>query len=469
MSNKTCFAFVWKIENFWHLVLNSSSFLQSPFFNAANAQWRLELNQLTVQTHRYVCLRLRNEGPSPHLRTGTVEAEVSFLAPDDTLLRRLKVSGAAIAEWTEQTCVDFAPLTEISEIVKDSMRVLCRIWQKGQQTGQSCARTVFFNDTFLWNVERFSSSQKTTKKTIQLGSRTFEIQLSKGGTFADDGSVDVRTTLKEGEDVQFAHFKLLVVHTGHPKLVLLKDHSFVPEILSNSWTFPIRLSKEFPLLDGSLPLKCEFTVATNEPWIDTLPSPFTNGHEDATRVSRNSHGDVEKLSEDLTRLYVEGMHCDVTLQSSSGEQFSAHRIILSVRSQVFESMLTDDNSAVVVVPDVDPRTLDSILLFMYSGRTGREMEWRTACKLYEAASRYGVRDLQHECLSVLKSNLNIANVCEALSLCASSEDLKECVLEFLKDHFEAVNGSESWKALNERDPKLVNEVLTEMLIKKFKK
>lgn len=109
--------------------------------------------------------------------------------------------------------------------------------------------------------------------------------------------------------------------------------------------------------------------------------------------------------------------------------------------------------------DIEKLSEDLTRLFVDRKRV--QMDWKTACELFVAASRY--RELQLECLSALRSSLNIANVCEALSICASSKDLKECIQEFLKGHFEAVSRTASWKELNERDPKLVNEILINML------
>lgn len=181
-GEKGCYAFLWKIENFEYFGPKSTLSLFSPSFKT---HWKLELHLRTIGD--YVRLRLRNEEAQE--QEGKVDCEVSLLTADDTVVRKLTIFGAVVAEWTNKTCVDFIPMSKIFESrglqfpQKHALTVLCKIWQQGMQSGQHMARTVFHNETFIWNIKKFSNGQKTATNKFRLASRCFTINLSKSGSF----------------------------------------------------------------------------------------------------------------------------------------------------------------------------------------------------------------------------------------------------------------------------------------------
>ena len=63
--------------------------------------------------------------------------------------------------------------------------------------------------------------------------------------------------------------------------------------------------------------------------------------------------------------------CDVTLVSSQGEQFSAHKVVISACSSYLQSMLTPlqrwQHPVLMMPKDLPTEDLRDIIAFMYSG------------------------------------------------------------------------------------------------------
>lgn len=468
MSRFSCekgfYAFLWKIENIEYYVPESNLILQSPTFNS---HWILDISSTLVNKQDFLWLRLRNVGSK--LQNGTVDCEVSLLAADDTVIRSRKILGAEVAEWVDNSCIDYIPMSEIIKSKvrifssKHILKVFCRIGQHGMKSGQDMARTVFYNDTFIWNIEKFCDSQKTTTKKVQFPSRDFTMNFSKSGSFAKTGTVDVTIQMEE-KDLQFARCQLSFSKTVGEEKNILRDDCFRPGTLKRSWNFSINLEQEL-ILKTCLPLQCEFTIATDEIWMDPIPELFLQ--TTVNYVLRNLGG----LSEDVWSMYRNKKFCDVALKSSSGMKFFAHKSILSARSPVFGAMFEDKRLLLNVdLSDVDSHTLRRMLKYIYNDGLPNLL-FKEHCQLYAAAHKYGVKHLEDKCMSGLKAKLSIPNACEALEVAEvhGNEALKQCVMEFIQEHYEEVIGADEWKSLEENKPKLVIQVFREMGLKKFKK
>ncbi|GIZ05174.1 speckle-type POZ protein B [Caerostris extrusa] len=180
-------------------------------------------------------------------------------------------------------------------------------------------------------------------------------------------------------------------------------------------------------------------------------------------------GNQNSLNNDLLHLYADQKLCDVTL-TAGNKEFRAHKIILSARSPVFESMFQNDmlekNTGIVNVADMDPEILSMLLEFVYSDTfVGKDMD--TAIKLYLAADKYQILSLRENCSSFMKSNLTVRNVCELLVFADDHQDdrLKTAVEDYICIFESEIMETEFWETFMVARPKLVSEVLHKISLK----
>ncbi|GBN24317.1 hypothetical protein AVEN_112095-1 [Araneus ventricosus] len=98
-------------------------------------------------------------------------------------------------------------------------------------------------------------------------------------------------------------------------------------------------------------------------------------------------------------------------------------------------------------------------------------QWENMKKLYFVADKYEMLSLKNKCVSFLKTNLSIPNVCEALLLSDLHQDgdMKTAVLDFISEYDSAVFASEEWKELENNNSSSVINVLREFCCnKRFK-
>ncbi|GIY83997.1 speckle-type POZ protein B [Caerostris extrusa] len=111
---------------------------------------------------------------------------------------------------------------------------------------------------------------------------------------------------------------------------------------------------------------------------------------------------METVSELCTK---DQILCDVQLRTNT-DIFPCHRSILSARSAVFRTMFSTDmaekNSDYVDVPDLDDDTVHQMLLYLYTD-TMKELDWDSACHLYEVSDKYQLLDLKNKCLIFFKT------------------------------------------------------------------
>lgn len=127
------------------------------------------------------------------------------------------------------------------------------------------------------------------------------------------------TIQTEEKDLQFARCQLSVFEIVGGEPNVLGDYSFRPETLKSSWNFRIILKNEL-IAKCWLPLECEFTIATDEIWIDPIPKCLIPPVNTALQTTTHEQKDfpLGGLGKDLLRTYTEKKFCDVTVKSSSG-------------------------------------------------------------------------------------------------------------------------------------------------------
>lgn len=160
---------------------------------------------------------------------------------------------------------------------------------------------------------------------------------------------------------------------------------------------------------------------------------------------------------------------DVVLKIDDCE-FLAHKIILASVSSVFRKMFSDQVKKglpnVVILKETNPDDFKELLDYIYTGKVENLNE--AVFGLYDLANKYDVSDLRKICEDHLNNSLSVDNVINVLQLAdrQNSVKLKNECMEFIDRHFDSVQMTEPFKALNRG---LLMDLLCAIKVKKPKK
>lgn len=136
--------------------------------------------------------------------------------------------------------------------------------------------------------------------------------------------------------------------------------------------------------------------------------------------------EINPLSDYKRMLETEALS-DFKLIMNDNKTLKAHKAILSARSPVFFSMLTNEmqeaNNNQVEIPDFDYETMKELLRFVYCGELQNLDE--VATDLIFAAEKYEITQLKDTCASHIISRLSIDNVIEALIIADLLSDMTQ--------------------------------------------
>ena len=160
---------------------------------------------------------------------------------------------------------------------------------------------------------------------------------------------------------------------------------------------------------------------------------------------------TEELLEKLNEFRKDNTFCDVTLQIE-GQNFSAHRCVLSAASPYFRSLFTsgfkENKDSTIVLQDTKPAVLSEALRFIYTGEA--LVNATSAQDLVKIADYFIVPRLKTKVSKYLEECIHSTN-CLALESFADQfgcESLKQAASEFKLKNFISVVKSEDFKTLN---------------------
>ena len=143
---------------------------------------------------------------------------------------------------------------------------------------------------------------------------------------------------------------------------------------------------------------------------------------------------------------------DLTIKCAEKE-FKAHKAVLASQSLVFKRMLmtnmTEKESNVIELTDIDPPVLSELLTYLYSGTTPN---MKTLAKdLLVVADKYELSHLLAMCVNNLLSGLVVTNVVELLVLADmhNAPHLKKACLSYVCFNFSEVCATSQWKEFKE--------------------
>lgn len=116
--------------------------------------------------------------------------------------------------------------------------------------------------------------------------------------------------------------------------------------------------------------------------------------------------------------------------------FSAHKIILSMASAVFEDMFhgrSGENEKPIIITDLKAETFEDMLYYIYTDKWV-VTTFDRACNLCHAAIKYILPDLRSSCITYLQEELTPTNVCQGYEFAHSMEAtmLKKQCLEIIR-------------------------------------
>ena len=169
------------------------------------------------------------------------------------------------------------------------------------------------------------------------------------------------------------------------------------------------------------------------------------------------------LSEDISTFFEDQILKDFSF-FIQGKEFTAHKIILAARSEVFAAMLKNEMSegltSKVIIDDIEPEIFEKMLRFIYSDKIN-DLNAREAFLLFVAAHRYDLHKLKNICILSLYENLSIDTVIKTLQLADlySLEKLRQHAMEFLSLHHNELKNTSEFLSMVRSHPHFALELL----------
>ncbi|CAN6381817.1 unnamed protein product [Urochloa humidicola] len=258
-----------------------------------------------------------------------------------------------------------------------------------------------------------------------------------------------------------AQFKLcLLDHAGKPVpqyTMNFEMHRFTSKVPDWGSSFIQRRDLErMYVRDDSFSIRCDLTVV-----MDIRP---------VTTSTKSHRVPPSDLHQHLSSLFTRKVGVDVTFDVGE-EQYTAHRVVLAMRSTVFMAELfgpmKENTDTGVRINDMESRVFEATLHFIYTDTLPAMDEGDKmfmAQHLLVAADRYNLERLKLICDDMLRGYINVEIVATTLLLAEqhSCQGLKEECLKFLKapGNLKAVMASDGYQHLKTSSPSLVEEVLT---------
>ncbi|GJN36691.1 hypothetical protein PR202_gb25574 [Eleusine coracana subsp. coracana] len=164
-----------------------------------------------------------------------------------------------------------------------------------------------------------------------------------------------------------------------------------------------------------------------------------------TRVFPRIKVPASDIKRQLANLLHEKEGADVMF-SVAGEIFTAHKVVLAMRSPVFKAELCGPMSQTgkqpIVIEDMQPDVFKAFLYFIYTdsmkGSDDLEADYQSEnCEMIHhllvAADRYDIARLKLICQSILCKNIDVRNVATTLALADQHhcDRLKDACIEFM--------------------------------------
>lgn len=165
------------------------------------------------------------------------------------------------------------------------------------------------------------------------------------------------------------------------------------------------------------------------------------------------------IANGLCQLFDKQIQCDVEFELKDGTT-GAHVAILSAGSPVFSAMfqsgMEEAQKRKVTIPDIEMKVFSQLLTYLYTGSSPKLEDENITQLLFEAADKYDVETLKHECVDVLLTRLTVDNAVDSLiwSHLHSIPELFEATMKFVASHGHQLCFRPEWTDLMKSYPDL---------------
>ncbi|XP_042903450.1 speckle-type POZ protein isoform X2 [Parasteatoda tepidariorum] len=180
-----------------------------------------------------------------------------------------------------------------------------------------------------------------------------------------------------------------------------------------------------------------------------LGDEYHTTKEVKTQVTQTDANLDFKDADELLRFFKEKDFSFVTLRTPNRD-FLVHKAVLCAKSPVFNAMferkMKEGDSNMVDIDDIDSQTMATLVQFLHFQPLG-DLKWESAVTLYYAADKYQIDLLKKECVLLLKKELSVENICDALLLADLHQDknLMSCAQEYFCRNSKLIFISKQWK------------------------
>ncbi|KAJ8683734.1 hypothetical protein QAD02_019526 [Eretmocerus hayati] len=162
----------------------------------------------------------------------------------------------------------------------------------------------------------------------------------------------------------------------------------------------------------------------------------------------------------MKELLRDGNHSDVSIYTSSGKKFQAHKAILSMRSKEFHEMLKSGQGPLkdeIKLGNLSDALVENMLEYIYIGKVS---QFNNVVELYKVAKKFGLHGLTKLCLESFREKLEVSNASDILILSDEDNliDLKERVINFINENIRDVLVTKSFQIMKQTNPSLVVEL-----------
>ncbi|GIY22802.1 TD and POZ domain-containing protein 3 [Caerostris extrusa] len=496
------FTITWIIDNFKYSTLKCRESVRSPTFivdTIEKTKWNLflypTLHYNLEEGFSLGLWRMSDSKGPPRIK---IDCECALLTAHGGVDGKYGFREKEVSKNDSVFFDSFTPTCGISAdelenfFPNGTLTVRCKMWKCSGEInndGYCTARTHIGVEkkSSIWSIRNFSTLEKGNELTYRINSTLNDksIVTLKFSVTGEDETLQVRFISSDSE-VESRSFSIkLSVLDSKGDVVTCGEAEFLFGTLVKEskclLTFTkkdIMRKKSQYLRDDVLRLlyECAFSTGviygeienTNYGWFPPQTAKACLPHlklAESTATTNPSEPSVLKRNIEL--MLHESVLCDVKLRTGA-ETFPAHWFILSAQSPVFRAMFESDMKEkaqdCIHIEDVDADTVRRLLLYMYTDAC-EDLQWESASQLYAAADKYQILSLKNECSSFLKTNLDAANVCEALMIADLHHDehLKSASSEFILKHDKKIFNSDEWKRVIRSNGQLAAETMLHKL------
>ena len=153
-----------------------------------------------------------------------------------------------------------------------------------------------------------------------------------------------------------------------------------------------------------------------------------------------------------------------------GKVFKTHKLILLCHSEVFRLMfkhkMRESITSTVNIENSSHIAVEALVKFLHTMCINENLQIKDLLELMSLANRYMIAELLKECSNLLGRKMDIDHSPQSLIIAHNLglSDLKEELLEFIKENFNEVILLKDWEILYEKYPCLIQQLITKCIV-----